>query len=445
MAPLALLLSIIFPVALGLHCGHDARDSPYQRKTINFGPAHASSPAVYATSNPSDQLTSFNALSPGLRKAHNRRFSTPSEAAESIAKAFVRASYATKSFRIADTVANEGLGIVHVHFVEVRKGRDVIDSLVNVNVDPVTGQVIGYGASVLDRPSCDADYSLSDRLQTVFRSNPESDACVYDHPEEAPIDPRLPLLHLLPVVIPQHQLASIESLDDVFDSITHAPSFSPSSDHAFVFGNVPGAEPTHPVTARLAYVQSPTTPTGYESVWSYEFQTLNAEQWYEAHVSASKEAKIHMLVDWVRDFRDPGQTPMPQPQPPKSPKQKKPEAPEVPRGPPKYRVFEWGVNDPTEAKRVYVQKVHDETASPYGWHQVPALNTGRARMELLKEGWEDDEDWLERLEKGHAADFWDTRGSNVIAQENWSGGPYPLASTCPAGLCSKPWQVPRSK
>jgi hypothetical protein len=414
MAPVVLLLLLVLPVVLGLHSEPHPR---YQhRKTVNFGPVHASSPAVYSLSNPSEHLAAFNSRVSGFSDDVRAR----SEPA-SVARDFVREAYSSKTFRVTDVVPSEGMQIAHVHFVEVRNGRDVIDSLVNVNVDQVSGRVLGYGSSVLEHQIEETSMHLyGGGSQTVFLSKQREEP-----EEEPPVDPRLPLLHLLPVVLPHDKLDLIQSLDDVFDSIIITPSFSPSSDHAFVLDNVPGAEPTHPVTTRLAYVQSPSAATGYELVWSYEFQTVNAEQWYEAHVAASKDAKIHMLVDWVRDFRDTTEQRQSTPQGPKKspgkqkplPKPKKPEAPV--RGMPTYRVLEWGVNDPTEAKRVYASKVYDETASPYGWHDVPAL--AASGPSELKEGWEDEQGWLDRLERGHKASFWDTRGPNVIAQENWSG------------------------
>ncbi|KAG9118359.1 Fungalysin/Thermolysin Extracellular metalloproteinase 5 [Ceratobasidium sp. 392] len=73
-----------------------------------------------------------------------------------------------------------------------------------------------------------------------------------------------------------------------------------------------------------------------------------------------------------------------------------------------YRVWKWGVNDPASGNRTLDVSPYDKTASPLGWHSVPARNDPV------------------NLHPGMNADtivnHTTTVGNNVIAQANWAGG-----------------------
>lgn len=76
--------------------------------------------------------------------------------------------------------------------------------------------------------------------------------------------------------------------------------------------------------------------------------------------------------------------------------------------PQSYKVFDFKVNDPSEAKRTYVYARHDPEVSPFGWHAHPANHTP----------------FPSRTDKNQAKDgnltkYLDTRGNNVFV--SWGG------------------------
>lgn len=74
---------------------------------------------------------------------------------------------------------------------------------------------------------------------------------------------------------------------------------------------------------------------------------------------------------------------------------------------PSYKVFTWGTNDPSEAKRTYQFARHDPEVSPYGWHAHPSSRTpftGRDPNQVVD---------------GNLTKYSDTRGNNVFV--SWGG------------------------
>jgi extracellular elastinolytic metalloproteinase len=143
---------------------------------------------------------------------------------------------------------------------------------------------------------------------------------------------------------------------------------------------------------------------------------------YQSSVAATEDGGFTTLAvtDWVRDFvpsegpshGHKGKSPSPSPKKPSSPHTP------VPGSVAEYRVYEWGTNDPTAGKRHTVVAPADTVASPHGWHTIPADKAWRGRSR--------EDDWMERpgwsSKLGGGFNSTDTRGNNVFAQENWSGG-----------------------
>ncbi|MAE65994.1 MAG: hypothetical protein CMJ18_17115 [Phycisphaeraceae bacterium] len=120
-----------------------------------------------------------------------------------------------------------------------------------------------------------------------------------------------------------------------------------------------------PIPARLEYV--PTPDGGIEPAWSFVVRTTDGDHWLDTSVHAH-DGDLLQTTDWASHAR--------------------------------YRVFEHPLNSPDEGPRTLVVDPQDPVASPLGWHDVN-LTVG-------------------------AGEFTDTRGNNVLAQEdrnaNNSGG-----------------------
>ncbi|KAL7009527.1 hypothetical protein EMMF5_001158 [Cystobasidiomycetes sp. EMM_F5] len=257
--------------------------------------------------------------------------------------------------------------------------------------------------------------------QFVFGNAPSfgGKACVMSADEatpdqHVPIDPRVALANFILHADPR-LVASFSSTDELVDQMTISQSLHAEAGVTQItIHNAPGAIAESGVPAKLAYVQR----EGVDQValvWSFEYE-MN-DNWYEAHVSADTNAEDVttplMVVDWQRDA-------------PTSSASAKPSTPATDYT---YRVYPWGVNDPTEGKRELLKNPAHKDASPVGWHSVP-YGAGRSSghhgstSSATKHN-EDDEalyapGWSSDLDKG--ATFKDTRGNNVFAQDNPSGG-----------------------
>ncbi len=118
------------------------------------------------------------------------------------------------------------------------------------------------------------------------------------------------------------------------------------------------------IPARLQYV--PTPGGGVELAWRLEVQTTDREHWFNASVSA-QTGELAYMSDWVNDAS--------------------------------YNVFAFPKESPSDGARTIEIDPQDTTASPFGWHDTDGVA---------------------------GAEFTDTRGNNVFAQEdadaNNSGG-----------------------
>ena len=165
----------------------------------------------------------------------------------------------------------------------------MIDGLVNVNVDTVTGQIISYGDSAFVPTTACKSGSAPSLKQFVFGSSSpvEDKQCTVAAKEvidtdAMPIDPLLAMANFVLQAAPS-LLAEHRSLDDLVNAITVSHSLTEEGGTKLL--NVPGA--IEDVPAKLSYVQR--EDGSLALTWSFEYQMDNA--WYEAHISAAQDAK----------------------------------------------------------------------------------------------------------------------------------------------------------
>lgn len=123
--------------------------------------------------------------------------------------------------------------------------------------------------------------------------------------------------------------------------------------------NVPFA--LAPVPARQAYVQL--DDGSLQLVW--DLQVEMEDNWFHGQVNAH-DGSVVALMDWVSDATH-------------------------------YRVFPFGINDPSEGGQELLTDPHDPVASPDGWQVQTSV-------------------------KGRSLTFNETVGNNVYAHENFEGG-----------------------
>lgn len=75
----------------------------------------------------------------------------------------------------------------------------------------------------------------------------------------------------------------------------------------------------------------------------------------------------------------------------------------------------------TEGDRSNEVEPHDQQASPLGWHAVPASPDSTVPPSAPKH-WQSEYGWSDLMNSGLGANFTDTRGNNVFAQDNPTGG-----------------------
>ena len=250
---------------------------------------------------------------------------------------------------------------LHLQYCEVQSS--LVDDVELVNdFTTSNGQVVFGGkktSSASIHPNCNT-------LPTVFKARESS---LLSSRGENVVDPRKAALHFMIAAHPSPEAA--DSIHDSFD--THLAEMTSTmeshllgtlSQQIEMIHNVPGT--VNPVKAKLVYVQTPNAPLTL--AWKLEVEM--ADNWYEAYMDATHPSHIHTVVDWASDAPAP-KTVAPIP---KAPKAK----------PATYKVWAWGLNDPTEGKRSVVSDVHDKLASPLGWHAIPAANDPSVSSRGLK-------------------------------------------------------------
>ncbi|KAG9008698.1 Fungalysin/Thermolysin Extracellular metalloproteinase 5 [Tulasnella sp. JGI-2019a] len=422
------------------------------RKSLSFGPKHEH--AKFSTTPEVVEGSSFS-----------------QQDGQSIAKDYVRnvlghpeGTYVVREDSYKDSVT----GVEHVYLRQILYGVEVADGDINLNI--LNGKVISFGDSFYRGPPPTSDLHLSSvasdtqdhahycqqlrsSLSTRFASDaqlplstpatsPETEALtkLYEHncvslhaidPEhftatagaDAISGPKDAVLYFLANAHPspkisQSIMANFNSLKEKITShfIHHLHGNALPTE---MLHNVPHTE--SPVKVQMTYVQ---TPCGDEKcadgassrlnlVWKLEVEMQ--DNWYEAYVDAKTPTRIMSVVDWVSDSSAhpesknkcwPGvsdkESDLTAPVP-KKPKTDKNGVREV-----IYKVWPWGVNDPSEGKRDIVKTPYDVVASPIGWHAIPVGNNPRTEASYIAQS----ED---------VCKFTTTWGNNVQAQENWEG------------------------
>lgn len=269
------------------------------------------------------------------------------------------------------------------------------------------------------------------------------------HGPESIVDPRLALIYFLKQATPDEALAA--RLSDPHAAEIEAAQIATSFEHKLqphagktdsgvqasytqieYLHNVPTAK--GPVPAQLAYVQ--TEADGLNLVW--KFQIPLEDNAYEAYADAHRPGSISTVVDWVHSMPRPRANKAAKPaklatlgrpefgdrklpelgrpdfsgyHPTKSSQSSKADESDSLSHDPVYRVFKWGLNDPTEGKRSNEKGERYQEASPLGWHTVPGKHSPFSSLGA------DDARWV----VGNNTIYTDTRGNNVFAQADPSG------------------------
>ncbi|GAA6026132.1 hypothetical protein JCM11491_000889 [Sporobolomyces phaffii] len=447
------------------------------RKSINFGPR----PAVDlhdADANPSLALAAWNR---DANFASRSRFASACDAfvdaevprciGSELAAAFVESLHPRATFRLVDGVVSSHTNLFHGHFVELLDGVPIANSNLNVNVNLATGDVVSYGDSSFAKSTGSRDIDdakantrkwASSSAQIVLDNGPQHEDLLaeYASPPFDPASSSRPTT--LRASDPRHGLLTFLSMQSNNVELDRHLESAPRSHlaaqlsttrvagtaHDVLIHGVPdAASPSDaPTKASLVYVHD---GDDVKLAWKYEYQSQ--DNMYEAYLSADADAQPGeeqplMVVDWVRDLRPTGgeigiesmhevytegsrtrrvKNSVPRLRAASKKKNQKRSWPagilsgssssstpastsdpkeiaKLKQLSPEYKVFPWGVNAPDVGKRKVLKGSLvelDDQASPAGWHHVPSEHKG-----------------------GSDVFYFETRGNNVLAQDNPSGG-----------------------
>ncbi|KIO19789.1 hypothetical protein M407DRAFT_82347 [Tulasnella calospora MUT 4182] len=419
----------LIPFLAGLCIGGEAAPSatPSPRKTTSFGPQ-----LLHATYTTSPRQISFTL-------ARNEKQSVIKLAHEYVKNVLDHPEGSWK-FR-EDSYLDENTGVWHLYLRQVIHDGSVEVTDGDINLNVLNGKVISYGDSVsgslpiediLNAPDGAGSGALrsSDseriaRLYDMVCSNSKHflntkfyflDAQYYlgegeNRRQLPPVSEAVDAaLFFILAVHPNVEEAAeiLQNVPKLRRQITSTSThhFNANSSPEVELENVPAT--VSPVKATLAYVQTPCKAQTEEGVHNgctakdqtsaltlvWKLVVEMQDNWYEAHVDARLPTRIMNVIDWVSDYAPHGEQ-------------------ERVRDT-VYRVWPWGVNDPQQGKRDMAKSPHDQTASPLGWHAIPAANNPQTDSDYRLQGFKSD-----------AADdmcyFTTTWGNNVQAQENWEG------------------------
>ncbi|GAA6004401.1 hypothetical protein JCM10207_000710 [Rhodosporidiobolus poonsookiae] len=425
------------------------------RKSINYGPnVQADHHAQGAGS--SVALDGFNANGHAalgwFSSVCQGRDETVRCVGRELAAGFVNWLHPDDDFKLDSGYLSKHSGVFHAHFTQVRDGIPIANANLNVNVDLSTGQVLSYGDSSFAKAtkgtaSSSSTDSWKSRVaswasgtasqggnQVVFGSDNGAGGLNKRASLKAG-DPRHPLLTFLTVqtATEQHAWRMLgQPRKQLMTQLWIRPAEEDDAHDLVIDGTPDGLEPTK---ATLVYVQDGEKLT---LAWKYEVKT--ADNHYEAYMTADStiaagDEELLLSVDWVRDYRatggelgaevmalfgpnrerqllphlqdrpsvfyneEPART---QPFAPVASTTDETEIERLKKVKPAYKVYPWGVNAPDEGKRLLLKGTLvelDAEASPAGWHTVPSEYKG-----------------------GKDTFYYETRGNNVMAQDNPSGG-----------------------
>ncbi|KAH9174621.1 extracellular elastinolytic metallo proteinase [Lactarius sanguifluus] len=391
-------------VLVGLAGSALAHGSPTsRRKTMGFGPVHPhakfyTSPASFTkasvfTSDPYEVARGFvTELLQGQLSEDNK--------------------FALRK----DSYTDSATGVTHVYFRQMVNGLEVADGDINVNVKG--GTVISYGDSFyrgyvqgvthMDEPTTPGPHAefcgllqeqLAERLTLLQGHSVVANQVTIHLSVCSAFSAGIAITSALPmnsallqfVIAATPNDAVVASILNNHDQIIAGMTswFEPQlvGDHDAVrvemINNVPDA--VSPVKAKPVYIQLPDgDKTMLIQAWRFEVEMQ--DNWYEAVVSHQVPHRILSVVDWTSDSPVPSE-----------PKQRQPAT---------YRVFPFGINDPSEGGRTLAKESFDHLASPLGWHVIPVSNDPLSSN--LKK-------------KGQYSNYTTTFGNNVLAHENWEG------------------------
>ncbi|KAG8692267.1 Fungalysin/Thermolysin Extracellular metalloproteinase 5 [Ceratobasidium sp. 395] len=326
-----------------------------------------------------------------------------------------------------DSYTDQNTGISHFYARQLVNGLEVADGDVNLNIRD--GQVISYGSSFARSIHSPTSVGWSqDTYCSELPKGSDTFAC----------DTSLNRIRTAASMYPTKHHSAQESYDPLaaayFFALAAYPDTLPSDLHmdAAIATSTPCVEEVHsncwsvsglpgilePVQARLVYVQTHVHGEAQLNLaWRLEV-TMHDNQ-YEAYVSALDSSKIIAVADWVKDAPAPrgedgsltalqekvfGQSVL-------SPEESFSQVAlsSGGKGSPggTYRVWKWGINDPSLGDRTLEESPYDKVSSPLGWHSLPAGN--------------DPVNSHPGMKADTIVNYTTTVGNNVIAQANWAG------------------------
>ncbi|QRV95469.1 extracellular metalloproteinase MEP [Ceratobasidium sp. AG-Ba] len=340
-----------------------------------------------------------------------------------------------------DSYTDQNTGISHVYIRQLVNGLEVSDGDMNLNIRD--GQVLSYGSSIytgtLNYTSLNPSWSQEnycaeiprdtdpfvcgaslDRIRALASLHPVAAYTMHDNP--------IPASYFFTIAVSPDEAPSGVSMESAL--ATREQCSDSISTGCWSVSSLPGI--LSPVKARLVYVQthiSGQDATQLNLAWRLEVEM--EDNHYEAYVSAHDPSKIIASIDWVQDAPAPrddgwlseleakvfGQSifntrpflglktvadllwsHVSDPAPADSTSTSAGGS---------YRVWKWTINDPASGNRTLQIAPYTKTASPLGWHALPA---GKDRIETHP-----------RTRPETIINHRTTVGNNVIAQANWSG------------------------
>ncbi|KAI9288249.1 Fungalysin metallopeptidase-domain-containing protein [Umbelopsis sp. AD052] len=307
-----------------------------------------------------------------------------------IALEFAKAELGASAYVVKNSYTSDHNGVTHVYLRQTHNDLEVVNGDININVDRF-GRIISYGdsfykgkthtvkaAKAAESKFQDMTYqnSILGRLQRganvvgqkvfgvqqpkpfVTAAAPLDDFHVVDSDLTvlSPVQALQALAYYIQPVLKDSSVISLLTAGDLPISTT---SSLHGDEPELKIHNVPFA--LAPVPARQAYVQL--DDGTLQLVW--DLQVEMEDNWFHGQVNAH-DGSVVALMDWVSDATH-------------------------------YKVFPFGVNDPSEGSQELLTDPHDPISSPGGWHVQTSV-------------------------KGRSLSFNETVGNNVYAHENFEGG-----------------------
>ncbi|KAG9093154.1 Fungalysin/Thermolysin Extracellular metalloproteinase 5, partial [Ceratobasidium sp. 392] len=341
-----------------------------------------------------------------------------------------------------DSYTDQNTGISHVYARQTVHNIEVEDGDVNLNIRD--GQVLSYGSSA-------SIFDAADTTNTPTSVGWSQENYCAERPEGSDhfaCEISLNRVNTAAAMYPTRVYSATEDYNPIaaayFFSLAAYPDILPSNIHmdsliatrklcadpmirteCWSVSPLPGS--LAPVQARLVYVQTHNKHGESQLDLAWRLEVTMQDNQYEAYVSALDPSKLIAVADWVKDAPAPnadgwltaleekvfGQSVFGPQEAVRiissiiSSFSDKEEAVAASLGG-TYRVWKWGVNDPASGNRTLEVSPYDKTASPLGWHSVPARN--------------DPVNSHPGMNADAIVNYTTTVGNNVIAQANWAGG-----------------------